>query len=63
VHCEKCDESEKIDLVEKILILILVLENFPDSCLKLKKTFLHLPAPAIRVLLPYYTVGLTTTVS
>jgi hypothetical protein len=34
-----CDYNGKIDLVEKILFLALILETFQNSCLKMKKSF------------------------
>jgi hypothetical protein len=46
VHCQKIAPvinyyNEKIGLLEKILILVLIIESFPNSCLKLKKSLTH----------------------
>jgi hypothetical protein len=35
--------SEKIDLSEKIPVLIAILKIFPNSCLRPKKSFSHMP--------------------
>jgi hypothetical protein len=39
----KRDYSEKIDLVQEILVLILIVKNFPNSRLELKLVFSHVP--------------------